>query len=110
MVGDKIARLRKRKGIPQKDFAQLLQVTPSAVSQWENGKTTPDISLLKKIADILQTSVSDLMGETVKERKPTDDDLKFALFGGDGDITDAQLEEVRRFAAYVKSRDQHGKP
>lgn len=39
------------------------------------------------------------------ERSVSDDDIKFALFGGDGEITDAMYEEVRKFAAFVKQRE-----
>ena len=34
----------------------------------------------------------------------TDEDIKFALFGGDGEITDEMYEEVKKFAAYLKHR------
>lgn len=76
MIGEKISKLRKQLKISQKDFAKMLQVTPSAVSQWENNKTSPDIDLLPKIAKVLNTSVSDLMGETPSGRKEqANDDL-----------------------------------
>lgn len=38
------------------------------------------------------------------ERSVSDDDIKFALFGGDGDITDEMYEEVEDFAEYIKKR------
>lgn len=40
------------------------------------------------------------------ERSVSDDDIKFALFGGDGEITDAMYEEVKRFAQMVKLREE----
>ena len=43
------------------------------------------------------------------ERKPTDDEIKFALFGGNGDITDAMYDEVKRFAQMVKLREEEEK-
>ena len=39
------------------------------------------------------------------ERKVSDDDIKFALFGGDGEITDEMFDEVKRFAEMVKLRE-----
>lgn len=39
------------------------------------------------------------------KRSVSDDEIKFALFGGDGEITDAMYDEVRNFAAYVKQRE-----
>ena len=44
--------------------------------------------------------------ESTGEVRPvTDADIKFALFGGDGEITDAMYEEVKKFAAFVKMRE-----
>ena len=39
----------------------------------------------------------------------TDDDIKFALFGGSDEITDEMFEEVKRFAAYVRAREKERK-
>jgi len=39
-------------------------------------------------------------------RAVTDEEIKFALFGGDGNITDEMYEEVKKFAAYLKHRNQ----
>lgn len=39
------------------------------------------------------------------KRSVSDDDIKFALFGGDGEITDAMFDEVKQFAAMVKLRE-----
>ena len=35
----------------------------------------------------------------------SDEDIKFALFGGDGEITDAMYEEVKQFAAFIRQRE-----
>lgn len=43
------------------------------------------------------------------KRSVSDEDIKFALFGGDGEITDAMYDEVRRFAAFVKHREAEKK-
>lgn len=102
----RIAYLRKKLGIRQKEFAKMLQVTPSAVSQWENGRTTPDISLIPQIAELLGTTVSDLMGESQPEHPVIrDEDIRFALSDGDEPITDEQFEEVKKFVSFIRSRD-----
>ena len=44
-------------------------------------------------------------GSALSQRPATDEEIKFALFGGDGDITDAMYEEVKRFAAFIKQRE-----
>ncbi len=42
-------------------------------------------------------------------RAISQEEIKFALFGGDGEITDEMFEEVRQFAAFVKSREARRK-
>jgi len=60
-IGKRIAALRREKGFKQDDLAQLLEVSPQAVSKWENDLTCPDISLLPKLARILSVSVDELL-------------------------------------------------
>lgn len=64
------------------------------------------------ISEYLSVPIEPILGqETEKaptsqgERRVSDDDIKFALFGGDGEITDAMYEEVKGFAAFVKQRE-----
>ena len=65
----------------------------------------------QKLASALGITLDVVYGyektDTRPESRPvSDEDIKFALFGGDGEITDEMYEEVRRFAAYVKQREQ----
>lgn len=60
-LGERIAEGRKRCGYTQETFAELLDVTPQAVSKWENDVSCPDIQLLPKIAQILGVSVDELL-------------------------------------------------
>ena len=64
--------------------------------------------LIGKYLDIPVSRI--LTGEDNSQLEPakvsvTDADIKFALFGGDGEITDAMYEEVKRFAAFIKQRE-----
>ena len=58
----KIEELRKKKGITQEEFAELMGVTQGAVSQWENGTVTPSSKKLPKIAEALGCSIEELFG------------------------------------------------
>lgn len=66
-VGKKIADLRKEKGMTQDDIAEKLNVSPQAVSKWENDISYPDIMLLPKIAQLLDTTVDDLLSSEPKK-------------------------------------------
>ena len=60
-VGKKIKQLRISKGLTQADLSQQLGVTYQAISNWENGRNTPDLQTLIKIAKIYNISVDELL-------------------------------------------------
>lgn len=74
MLNENIKRIRKSKGLSQEELAIKLNVVRQTVSKWENGLSVPDSSMLIMLADELDTTVSELLGETITE--PTTDDLK----------------------------------
>lgn len=56
-----IKRLRLEKNLNQEQLAEQLHVTRQAVSNWETGKTQPDIETLTQIADHFGVSVEYLI-------------------------------------------------
>lgn len=69
-IGEFIAKKRKELGLKQKDLAEKLFVTDKTISRWENGNYMPDLTILVTLADILNTSVYELLtGEETKEIK-----------------------------------------
>lgn len=61
-TGNKITELRKSKNWTQKDVAEKLYVSIAAVSKWERGLNFPDLSLMEPLSEILEISVSELLG------------------------------------------------
>lgn len=60
-IGKFIASLRKEKNLTQQELGDKLFVTDKAVSKWERGLSLPDISLLNKLAKILDVEVIDII-------------------------------------------------
>ena len=68
-IGMFIARCRKEKGLTQSVLGEKLGVSAKAVSKWENGKSMPDISIMKDLCDILGITLNELFaGEKIKEK------------------------------------------
>ena len=61
-----IANKRKGLGMTQETLANIIGITPQAVSKWENGIGYPDVTLFSDIAKALNVSVSELFGEEIK--------------------------------------------
>ena len=69
-LGKFIAENRKKKKLTQTELAERLGVTDRSISNWENGKNMPDLSLFKPLCDILDISINELMsGENIKEKE-----------------------------------------
>jgi len=60
-IGNQLAYLRKEKGLTGEKFAEALDVSPQAVSKWENGKCLPETALLPQIAELLGVSADILL-------------------------------------------------
>ena len=95
------AELSRQTGIPK-----------SALQRYATGETEKiSADRLDLIAKALGTTPARLMGQEEPAAAAavcpvSDDDIKFALFGGEGEITDAMYREVKEFAALVKLREE----
>ena len=56
-----IARLRRKQGLRQEDVASKIGVHVLTVSRWERGITEPNLSELKKLCEVLDVSLEDLL-------------------------------------------------
>lgn len=92
------------------DLCQSNKTTPNAVAKavgystaictkWKNG-ATPNSEALMKLADYFGVTTDYLLGRSNGDYS----DVKVALFGGDGEVTDEMWDEVKQFADYVKSK------
>ncbi len=61
-VCERIRFYRKKKGMEQKQLAQMLGITGNAVTNWENGRSRPDIQTLPRLCEILNVSLYELLG------------------------------------------------
>lgn len=69
-LSENIVILRKQNKMSQSDLARHLFVTPQAISRWERGETEPDVETLKKLAELFNVSIEELIyGPTSKLSK-----------------------------------------
>lgn len=70
-VVKRIKSMAMSKGIKMQELYEQSGVTSGAVSQWKTGATTPTLDSLQRIADVLGTTVAEIIGEETK--KPATD-------------------------------------
>ena len=72
MLNENMKALRKNKGLTQEELANRLNVVRQTVSKWEKGRSVPDAEMLQKIADVLESDVSQLLGAPIQQNENTD--------------------------------------
>ena len=70
MLQENIKAFRKDRGLTQEELAIRVNVVRQTVSKWEKGLSVPDADMLQKIAEVLEVSVSQLLG---REEEPEKD-------------------------------------
>ena len=62
--GVNLRRIRREKGISENDLAQMLAISKSIISRWENGKVYPQVIWVYQIADKLNVNPTELIKVT----------------------------------------------
>ena len=65
-TGRLIAKLRKEKGLTQKNMADTLGISNKTISKWESNLSSPDIQSCKAMADVFGISLEELLDESKK--------------------------------------------
>lgn len=82
-LGEMISSLRKEKNMTQNDLAKKMNVTDKAVSKWERNLSCPDINSIPKLAEMLGTTVDELLNASTKQEKNklNIEDIKSIYYG-----------------------------
>ena len=72
MFGENLKTLRKQKGFSQEELAARLHVVRQTVSKWEKGLSVPDADTLIRLAEVLEVSVSELLGAKIENENAAD--------------------------------------
>lgn len=95
-IGERIYDLRKRNNMTQEKLAELLCVSPQAISKWERGVANPDLYLIPNIASLFNVSADLLLGMDTSDTEGRLERLEKQL---------ETLTSERRSPAEPKSRE-----
>lgn len=99
-IGRFIANCRKQRKMTQSELGEKLGVTEKSVSNWENGRNMPDLSLFKPLCNELNITLNDLLsGEKVTEkeyREKLEENIINTI-----DYTNKRLENRNNFIGFI---------
>ena len=91
ILSENIRAYRLKRGYTQEQLANLLGVSPQAVSRWETSDTMPDTALLPAIANTLETSIDALFGVVSNDRTSLYDAIERFVTAAD-----SEEEQIKR--------------
>lgn len=79
-IGETIKKLRHEHGYTQEQLAEFLNISASAVSQWETDRVTPDLTQIPLLADLFEVSADVLLGIDVGNKQRRISELYQQIF------------------------------
>ena len=79
MLSENIIALRKKQGMSQQSLADAVFVTRQTISKWEKNLSVPDADALIRLADVLDTTVQNLLGQPEESEPTPPSDIAAAL-------------------------------
>ncbi len=99
ILGERLKKLRKEKNMTQEELGAILGRTKFNISNYEMGRRQPDNDTLRALSDFFDVSTDYLLGKTNLRNYP--DTLAFHTTE---DLTDEEIEEVRKYIEFLKSK------
>ena len=103
-ISENIKRLRKTKKITQEGLAEIFNVTPAAVSKWENNETYPDITLLFPLSHFFGVSIDELMGYDYMLIEEEIKKVKVEIHNAG--FVNNDWDKIERLIAYLANNDK----
>lgn len=66
LFADTLKKLRTEKGLSQRELAEKMYVTRTAITKWENGNRLPDAAMIKRLSEVLGVDVNTLLSAVAK--------------------------------------------
>ena len=95
MFSENLKTLRKQKGFSQEELASKLHVVRQTISKWEKNLSVPDADTLIRLAEILEVSVSELLGSKIETKN--------------GNVTNDVAEQLSRINEQLAIKNRHSR-
>ena len=105
--GKMLKNMRENRGLSQSELAEKAGFQPSAISHFETGRRNPSFDNLRKLADMLNTSIDSLLGrESVSEGAGP---VVEKLFRDFSHISSEDQENLAEFASMLAKKNKKQK-
>lgn len=101
MLAENLKKIRKDKGYTQEILAEKLNVVRQTVSKWEKGLSLPDVDMLSKIANVLETDVNILLDGQITTTDQSEIVKQLAKINGQLTIKNRRYKKIMKTIAII---------
>ena len=69
-LAENIKYLRGQAEMTQRDLAEIVELSPSAIGMWESGTREPELSMIIKLAELFEVTLDELVLHELKQPTP----------------------------------------
>ena len=102
---NRIKELRQSNGLSQAELAKKINVHQTAISQWEKGRTNPDVSAVVILADVLESSADYILGRTNDPAPTSEKKIAPKISGAPTAKREALFIEARKELSLLPDED-----
>ena len=99
-----ILKIAKERGYTNKQLCELLNKNSSYITDWKSGKSKPKADEILLLAQKFGVSVDHLLGNDIEISNKSEDELDKLFLDEISDLTNDELQEVKRFIEFLKSK------
>ena len=101
MLAENLKKIRKDKGYTQEILAEKLNVVRQTVSKWEKGLSLPDVDMLSKIANVLETDVNILLDGQITTTDQSENVKQLAKINEQLTIKNRRYKKIMKTIAII---------
>ena len=101
-IGANIKRLRENNGMNKRELAKAIGVSEAVVGMWENGKRTPLMGNIERMAELFNVLKSEIIDDATGGVKTSFQMLET--------LSDEKRREAERYIRYLAREDSPGNP
>lgn len=100
-IGRKIQSYRSQHGMTQEELATKIGVTPNTISRWETATYKPQVADIDNLSRVFKIQIWSFLPSEIQ---PPTEQLE-ALLSATGDLPEEDLEELQRYADFIRARN-----
>ncbi len=102
--GTTLRNLRKSNNYTQEHLAEILDVSVNLIAMYENGRRYPSLKLLKRISQLFNISIDELIGNSIQKQNNVDEAILGISAKDFNSLSPSDRQSIRDFINFIRNK------